>query len=623
MKQQPFEEHSVRSVYEERGLRFAALLQKAERNSIRISWARAIALGAAIICFIAYATMTAHRPWYLGIAILSSAAFFVLIFVHDRVIRKISRYQILRDINHQAVARLERNWSAITDRGVCRVDDAYGVGADLDLFGAASLLQLIGSPSTSFGLNTLGKWLLEPASFDEIRLRQSAVRELASDLDFRQQLGLFGRHADESPNSAESFLGWIERDGSTRPRWLVAYSRVTPLLFAVLVALQTVGLMTVSWWIALVIVNSALSLYYSRGIHRAFDQMGYLDYQMGGYSELFRLAASKNYVSEKTRAICSRIAIGTLPAHRVMKRLENILGLAELRRNILFYLPIQLVTLWDIHLWDVLENWREKARPRTRDWFGALGELEALSGLASLSYDHGDWAFPVIDPSAAGLFSARSLGHPLLHPNECVANDLEIDVKGALLLVTGSNMSGKSTLLRAIGVNVALAQAGGPVCAQALRMGPARLLTSFRVQDSLSKGISLFMAELGRIKRIIDAAEEVYREKQQTAIFLLDEILHGTNITERRIAVRAILHDLLSKNAIGAVSSHDLTLATAEGVSEFARCVHFEEQFYKDAEGMHMKFDYTLREGVSTSSNALKLLEIVGIPIEKTPGRES
>jgi ABC-type multidrug transport system fused ATPase/permease subunit len=616
MKQQPFEKHPVRSIYEERGARFAALLQEAERVSSRISWSRLITLAAAIVCFIAYAAMTPRRPWLLGIAVLTSVLFIVLIFVHDRVIRKISRHQILRDINHQAVARVDRNWSAMTDLGECRADDAYGIGADLDLFGNASLMQLIGSPSTSFGRTTLAEWLLSAASPDEISLRQDAVRELAPDLDFRQQLCLFGGYAGASPDSAERFLRWMEQDGSVKRRWLVIYSRVVPLLFFFLVALQAFGLVFSPWWIALLAVNGALTLFYRGAIHYVFDQLSYLNDQMGGFSELLRLAVSKNYTSEKTRAICSRIAVGALPAHRVMKKFENVLGFAELRGNVIFYLPIQLVTLWDFHLWDVLENWRNKAHSRARDWFLALGELEALCGLASLSYDHGDWAFPVIDPNAPRVFCASALGHPLLHPNECVVNDLEIGAKGALLLVTGSNMSGKSTLLRAIGVNVALAQAGGPVCAQALRMCPARLLTSFRVQDSLSKGVSLFMAELGRLKRVIDVTEEVYREKQRTAIFLLDEILHGTNIAERRIAVRAILKALLSKNAIGAVSSHDLTLAKAEGISEVARCVHFEEQFHKDADGMHMTFDYTLREGVSTSSNALKLLQIVGIPIE-------
>ena len=211
---------------------------------------------------------------------------------------------------------------------------------------------------------------------------------------------------------------------------------------------------------------------------------------------------------------------------------------------------------------------------------------------------------------------AVNLGHPLLPPAACVGNDVTIGPPGTFLLVTGSNMSGKSTLLRAIGMNVVLAQAGGPVCAAALRVPPLVLTSSMRVQDSLEQGISYFMAELRRLKDVVDTAAQVGQAGERTPLFLLDEILHGTNTTERQIAARRIILHLLHLGATGAVSTHDLALADAPEFAVISQPVHFTEQFTRGADGLSMTFDYQLRPGIATSTNALKLMEMIGLPTE-------
>lgn len=254
----------------------------------------------------------------------------------------------------------------------------------------------------------------------------------------------------------------------------------------------------------------------------------------------------------------------------------------------------------------VLEQWQRKHGGQVRAWFDAIGELEAIASLASLVHDQPDWTFPSIDASNSSIV-ATSLGHPLLPSPIC--NDVTVGPQGTFLLVTGSNMSGKSTLLRTIGVNTVLAQAGGPVHAEAMSLPPVELATSMRIQDSLEDGISFFMAELQRLKEVVDHAESLESDVR-TQLFLLDEILQGTNSAERHIAVAKVASRLTASGAMGAISTHDLELANKPELTASCKTVHFKESFSGDG---RMTFDYKMRAGVATTTNALKLLELVGI----------
>jgi DNA mismatch repair ATPase MutS len=272
------------------------------------------------------------------------------------------------------------------------------------------------------------------------------------------------------------------------------------------------------------------------------------------------------------------------------------------------------VLMLDVHLCAALERWGAVHGRSVRDWLEALGEWEALSALATVSHDHPSWSTPVFDEGGAGALRAKALGHPLLPPGECVRNDVEVGPPGGFLLVTGSNMSGKSTLLRALGANAVLAAAGAPACAAALTLPPVRVHTSMRVEDSLAEGISLFMAELLRIKGVVAAAERAAGDGARV-LYLLDEILHGTNTAERRIAARGVIRHLLASGAIGAVSTHDLALADVPDLAEAAHAVHFREEVRsRDGPGAGplLTFDYWLRVGIATTRNALKLLDAVG-----------
>jgi DNA mismatch repair ATPase MutS len=244
-----------------------------------------------------------------------------------------------------------------------------------------------------------------------------------------------------------------------------------------------------------------------------------------------------------------------------------------------------------------------------------LGQAEALAALATLAHDNPEWVFPTLEP-AADTLEAQGLGHPLLPAANRVVNDVAVGPPGTFLLVTGSNMSGKSTLLRAIGVNAVLAGAGGPVCARSLQLPPVALWTTVRVQDSLERGVSFFMAELQRLKLVVDAAREQRERGGPRVFYLLDEILQGTNTVERQIAARRIIAFLVSTGAIGAVSTHDLALADAPELAGSVRPVHFTDIVGDGVDRPVMSFDYRLRPGVATTTNALRLMELVGLDLD-------
>ena len=279
---------------------------------------------------------------------------------------------------------------------------------------------------------------------------------------------------------------------------------------------------------------------------------------------------------------------------------------------IFVYLPLQVVLLYDIHILCLLEAWQSKFGAYARRWFAALGSLEALSSLAGLAHDNPGWAMPQVEESATA-YQAAAMGHPLLPDESRVANDVQIGPRGTFLLVTGSNMSGKSTLLRSVGVNATLAMAGASVCAARLTLPLVALTTSMRLRDSLESGVSFYMAELLRLKRIVEQARDAAGRNGRVLVYLLDEILRGTNSKERHIAVVRVMEHLLRHDAIGAISTHDLDLAASPALADKCSCVHFRETLHDEQAEKIMTFDYRLRPGIATTSNALKLLEIVGL----------
>ena len=558
-------------------------------------------------------------PWLVAGASLLAVSLGMVV-AQSRCLSERDRFRELRRINQDAVARIRRNWKQVPLAAADLSDEETVIAEDLDLFGHASLFHLICMAKTKAGIQTLRNWLLSPARPAEITRRQQAVAELAPQLEFRQEVNSLCRMLADTQFAEDDFFEWVEGGTylSRRPwmKWLV---RILPLVTVTMPALvlanvlpQEIGMPIM---MAAMAANFVITVLFAGKVHDIFSTVcpGRDGLSLTRSERLFAVLSTVEGDSQQI----TDIKHNTREAHRQLQQLKRIMQPASISRNpwtaIFVYVPLQFIFLWDFHILALLELWQQRCRTSFRRWFATLGRYEAIESLASLAHDNPHWAFPDVDDEHVPEFNAESLGHPLLPEAARITNDVSIGPAGTMLLVTGSNMSGKSTLLRAIGTNAVLAQAGSPVCAKRLRMPPLTIATSMRIADSLKDGVSLFMAEVLRLKRIVDMARRFTRESQQTMLFLLDEILHGTNTAERHIAIRRVLTHLLGQHVIGAVTTHDLDLAEEPALTDSCQVIHFRESLHKQDDELRMTFDYKIRSGVAPTTNALKLLDMVGL----------
>lgn len=599
---------SPEQLYSTREERLRATVAASEQRSRSFSRARLVVffVGLALLAG-GLAAESGRLLWALGVG-ASALVFLRLVAAHQRLEETLEQQRVMADINRDALARVARDWRAIPAVPAAPAPENHPFADDLDILGHASLLQLLGAVATPDGVATLRAWLLAPAPATTISQRQAAVAELAGVLEARQELLARAIEATRGRGGAheaglEHFLEWAEGDTwlVSRP-WLVWLARLLGGITVTLAVLHAVGSFSEPLWLAPVLLNIVLWFVLVRRIESTFNRAFARDSAPGREARMFEVVERQHFSAELMRALQHR----TAGACRAMHRLQRLMELADIRFTTLVHFPLNALTLWDFHVLTAVEQWQRSCGRHARDWFRAVGEIEALSSLAGLRHDNPGWALPSFtdDP----VLEAAGLGHPLLPDRTRVVNDVRVGPPGTFLFVTGSNMSGKSTLLRAIGVNAVLAQAGGPVCASSMRMPRLIVTTSMRVQDSLEEGVSYFLAALRRLKQILEQAT-THAPEEGVLLYLLDEILQGTNTAERQIAVRMILGELLRTRAIGAVTSHDLSLADEESLAGAAVAVHFEEHFEADT----MTFDYRLRPGVATSRNALKLMKMVGI----------
>lgn len=547
-------------------------------------------------------------------ALLFLAAFAALVVWHSRVEERAAWFEALRVASSRAHARVTRAWDGLPAAdapiGIDLTHHPYAL--DLDLFGRASLVQWLGPSATPAGAGALASWLLESPDVDEIRARQAAVAELAPLAEWRERLSAHGILASGAGAAdLHRFFEWAEEGdlfGGLEAAWRAVVIALTLSIWALL-ALQISGTLRGAFWAIPAVAGLVLSFFTAQRVYRTFDRAGAGQRTLSRYAGLFEHAVTAPAGTPRLAGLHGRMTAEGHLAPQCMRHLNRILGFAELRSSAaILHFPVQALTLWDLHVAFALDRWRRRVGRRVRAWVAALGELDALASLGTVSFDNPAWCTPEF--TADPLLTASSLGHPLLPDARRVANDVEMGPPGSVLVITGSNMSGKSTLLRAVGLNVVLAQAGAVACAVTLRLPASRLQASIRVQDSLELGLSYFMAALARLKGIVDAAERPRGD--QVLLYLLDEILQGTNSAERSVAVRAIVQHLLDAGAIGAMTTHDLAVASEPPLDRAARLVHFTETV--DARGT-MTFDYRLRPGLATSRNALRLMQLIGLEL--------
>lgn len=545
-----------------------------------------------------------NLPMILG-GVGGIVVFFVLVVVHARVAMAKEAAEARVAVHDRHLLRIAARWAELPGSGSVGSNHPYA--SDVDLVGPDSLAQRLDVSQTLRGEMCLSAWLSRPATIDAIRSRQEAVAELAESLDFREALEARGNTAKGSSKlDGAPFLAFTRRGDLVRGTALVPIIHAFPLVvLGLYIASEQSWVPPWAWVIALV-AQSVFALSYARRAVDAFQLIA----ARRGYAEAFQkmlvTVEEASFESERLKSLRERVHVESRAPSSYMARLDRWAGLAEFHTQFPIHFVVNLMTLWDLHVLLRLEGWNADVGKGLGDAFEALGELEALSSLSTLLHQDPAASLPTLHEERRP-FAATALAHPLLSVETRVANDVEMPAEGSVLIITGSNMAGKSTLLRAVGLNIALAQAGGPVLAERFDLSPVRLRASMRIDDDLKRGASYFHAELTKLRSVVDDADA-----QPPIFFLLDELLRGTNARARHIGARAILKHLLDHGASGLTATHDIALSKLEGEQPERVCnVHFTDVML-DGE---MVFDYRLQPGVVKTSNALRLLEMAGIEV--------
>ncbi|KAA5541035.1 DNA mismatch repair protein [Roseiconus nitratireducens] len=638
--------------------RYRDLLQASEQRLLRLrqtdgryAMVRLVLFAAALV-LLSFAFFASPGVWVWVIGWSFLAGFILAAILNEPVRDSMEREARDNQVTERLLARMNRDWEAL-DWKVARKQLATvrfsehqkDVADDLDLLGKTSLYQFVSMAGTTIGARTLADWLAGAAEASVARERAAAIRKLAPRHEQRHRFYSLADHVGRGTGDPDQFVRWAGEDSWLQQhRWMLTWAKISAVLAAILIALlvgSRIGLTPTSVarlallaGAVLVAVNVVITTVMLGPVHQIFSIAMASRDSVREYRELFSAAQwlsddieerdlhGSPGASESTARLdhLQQVLLHDpeRSARTGMNALQRVAAMGSMRSSaatFLLYVPLQIFGLWDVRVLEKLEAWQRTYGSAVPGWFDAFGELEALMSLAALRDENPDWVFPDWVPQGEpAVFQSVGLGHPLIRDTSRVCNDVQIGPPGTVLLVTGSNMSGKSTMLRSVGLNVALAGAGAPVCARRLSMPSTELATSIRVRDNLAEGVSFYMAELHRLKGVVDHARELSARPDRVSLFLLDEILQGTNSRERQIAVTQVLQHLIECEAIGAISTHDLELADEPALMKLAHTVHFRETIEPDPDGNdQMTFDYQMRSGVSPTTNALRLLEIVGL----------
>jgi hypothetical protein len=572
------------------------------RRAARLSNVRlaVFALGLAVIAAV-FGPKWLSEGWLLPPLLV----FIALVVVHDREIRRGERAERAVAFYEAGEARLAGRWMGRNgSAGEEFRDVAHAYSEDLDIFGEGSLFELLSLARTRAGERTLAAWLTSPATAAVAVARQPAVAELAPMLDLREELSLIGAEVAAGMHP-EELRAWGEAGTRAGGRKLQWGARVLVTL--------TLGSLA-AWWLlgigsapfqVMLLVQSGFALSVRGRVRETIHSVDAPCRDLALFSDLLERLECEDFAAERLRTLRASLDLGEHPVSDRIAQLRRYVDLLDARRNQLFA-PFGALGLWSTQLALAIDDWHAAWGPKLGEWIDAVGEIEALASLAGFHFENPGSVFPEI-VSGGGCFDGRGLAHPLLPPERRVSNDVALGEAVGLLVVSGSNMSGKSTLLRTVGTNAVLALAGGAVVAEALRLSRLAIGASIRIQDSLLDGSSHFYAEIQRLRQIMELADG-----DTTLLFLVDEILHGTNSHDRGVGAEAVVRGFVARGALGLVTTHDLALArVADALAPRAENVHFEDHL----EDGVIAFDYQLRPGVVEKSNALELMRAVGLDV--------
>ncbi|OFW20012.1 MAG: hypothetical protein A3H97_22375 [Acidobacteria bacterium RIFCSPLOWO2_02_FULL_65_29] len=595
------------SEYSRRIKRASDAIRRGERRHELIANARLAVAAAMAACLWLSLGSGAISPAWL---IAPAAAFLVLVVTHARVLGGHERFARARRFYERGLDRIGGRWAGSGPDGARFLDD-HKYARDLDLFGRGSLFQLLSIARTEAGEDALAGWLLGPAPIAEVGARQAAVRELAGEIVFRETLASVAAEAHVGRTSA---LGqWAARSSVGLQRGAGIAFLVVGVLTSVMLMLAFVGRVPGSAAAAAIAVDVAVAWHWRRRVAEVIHGVDAASDDLAIFRELLEKVEGATFAAPWLARVRERLVVDGEPPSRRISRLETLVSLLNQTQHNPFVRVIATPLLADGQLAVAIDRWHAAHGGHLAGWLEAIGELEAVSSIATYAYEHPADPFPTVREHGAlgaldALIWADGLAHPLLPDASAVRNDLRVGGAAPhVYLVSGSNMSGKSTLLRAVGVNVVLALAGAPVRATAMTLTPLAIGATLHVVDSLQEGYSRFYAEILRIGSIVELSRG-----RTPVLFLLDEILHGTNSYDRRIGAEAIVGALVAAGAIGLVTTHDLALAElVAALGPRAANVHFEDQLVDQ----HIVFDYRLRAGVVERSNALALMRAIGIDV--------
>lgn len=578
------------------------LIKKQSRNISIISNLRLLifVLGTIFTVLLYY-----KKSYYLTIGIFIG---FLILFIwvasiHNKVINNKKYSSALFEINLKSLKRLRGEWTGFTDTGEEFLDSNNRYTGDLDIFGKNSLFQWINTSSTYTGrMNLKDKFLVPPKNIEEIKLKQDAIYELSKKISFRQRLTAESSLILSKMQPLHELYAWAKKRNKFYEKlWLIILATIMPVITITLTILPFIN-PNIPFYLAFTSYLVSMSMLFIHSAEKAktLDEVNNYKNNLKVYYNMLKLIEKNKFRSTYLKGI---------DVSSSSKSIDKLIKVSEMiaMRNSSIYMVINILLFWDFQCLIRLEKWKKQYGNNLKMWIDSIGEIEALSSLSLIHFDHPEWVFPKIINDKSEV-SAIELGHPLLSEKR-VYNDVSIKDPSDILLITGSNMSGKSTFLRTIGINLILSYTGAPVCAKAFKTSIMEIYTCMRISDNLEESISSFYAELIRIKMIVSASKE-----GKQIFFLLDEIFKGTNSLDRHTGAKILIKQLQSCGAIGLVSTHDLELGELELESnQKVKNYHFRE-YYKDNE---IHFDYKLRPGVSTTRNALYLIKLVGLDFKE------
>ena len=577
-----------------------AQFQRLDKIDSRLAMLRWISF-LVTICLLGLGAREYVSPW---LVIPAAIVFVAAVVFHGRCHKRREQSRRRNEYYEEGLSRLNDNWSEQTPDGANYRDPAHPCTDDLDIFGPGSLFQLICQARTPAGRDQLANWFRNPADKTRVTARQEAVAELRDNLRLREELAMLDTKVSEEFNQ-EQLKTWVSHPPEPVPSGI----RVAAYILS---SLSCVGIL--AWMftglgpgpLILVLLFQLPFLFSMRGrVYRVVDGMDDADKGLEMLSQVLNLIEERDFNCEFLKHVKRRLEVDGQPPSVTVRHLAKRIGYLNNSLRNQFFAPIGILFCLPVHLVHSIQVWRVEVGQYVDVWLDAVGDFEAVVSFAGYAYEHPDYPFPTIADDKTTLV-ADQVGHPLLPASQCVRNSVSMTADKQLILISGSNMSGKSTLLRSIGTNTVLALAGAPVTADGMEVSSMQVGTAMRVSDSLQEGKSLFFAVLGRLKSVVDLAGD-----KRPLVFLLDEILQGTNSHDRRIGAEAVIRSLVERGAIGMVTTHDLALTEIGSNIPGTENVHFADTL---TDGK-MSFDYNLRPGVVQKSNAIELMRLVGLDV--------